>query len=266
MSITQATSSVLAANASLDNLNSLATIAFTKAVTSSSTLNITGAVIFGNTLVVTNNIQSSAGNISCAAAGSLSVLGRSRIYSSSDGTFQFRNNANGADASLTAAGLTLTTTPLAAGSGGTGLSSLGTGVATFLGTPTSDNLRAALTNTTGTGPNVFSNNPTITDYTESTVVIGNSGVSQTISLTNGTVQTCTLTGNCTFTMPSATSGKSFTLLLNTGAGSFTASFTGVKWPGNVAPIITTTASRMDIISFISNGTSWFATIAQNYTP
>jgi len=170
MSITQATSSVLASNAALDNLNALATIAFTKAVTSSGTLNITGAVIFGNTLTVTNNIQSSAGNVSCASAGSLSVLGRSRIYSSSDGTFQFRNNANNADASLTAAGLTLTTTPLAAGSGGTGKSSLGTGVANFLETPTSNNLRAALSDDTGTGANVFADNATLTSPTINTAL------------------------------------------------------------------------------------------------
>lgn len=47
-------------------------------------------------------------------------------------------------------GFTLVT-PLAAVSGGTGLSSLGAGVATWLGTPTSANLRAALTDETGTG-------------------------------------------------------------------------------------------------------------------
>lgn len=60
-----------------------------------------------SSLTVTNNIQSNAGNVSAAAAGSLGLLGRSRIYSSSDGTFQFRNNANSADASLTASSITL---------------------------------------------------------------------------------------------------------------------------------------------------------------
>lgn len=54
------------------------------------------------------------------------------------------------------------TNPLTAGSGGTGLSSLGTGVATFLGTPTSANLAAALTDETGTGANVFAGSPTLT--------------------------------------------------------------------------------------------------------
>ena len=53
------------------------------------------------------------------------------------------------------------TTPIAAASGGTGLSSLGTGVATFLGTPSSANLAAALTDETGTGANVFATSPTL---------------------------------------------------------------------------------------------------------
>ena len=52
-------------------------------------------------------------------------------------------------------------TPLAAGSGGTGLSALGAGVATWLGTPSSANLAAAVTDETGTGALVFANSPTL---------------------------------------------------------------------------------------------------------
>ena len=44
----------------------------------------------------------------------------------------------------------------------TGVSGLGTGVATFLATPTSANLAAAVTNETGSGSLVFSVNPTFT--------------------------------------------------------------------------------------------------------
>jgi microcystin-dependent protein len=54
------------------------------------------------------------------------------------------------------------TNPLPAGSGGTGLSSLGTGVATFLGTPSAANLAAAVTDETGTGALVFAGSPTLT--------------------------------------------------------------------------------------------------------
>ena len=55
--------------------------------------------------------------------------------------------------------------------------------------------------------------PTITNYIESVVAIGTVTTSNTLSLTNGTVQTATLTAStaCTFTMPTATAGKSFIL-------------------------------------------------------
>lgn len=115
----------------------------------------------------------------------------------------------------------------------------------------------ALTNKTLT-------NPTVTNYVESVVAIGNSGTSQTLSLTNGTVQTVTMTGNCTFTMPTATAGRSFILIVNTGAGSFTGTFTSVKWPNNAAPTLTTTASRWDILTFVADGTNWYGNFAQAY--
>lgn len=127
--------------------------------------------------------------------------------------------------------------------------------------------------TTGTlatlaGSESFTNktltNPTVTNYVESVVAIGNSGTSQTLALTNGTVQTVTLTGNCTFTMPTATAGKSFVLIVSSGAGSFTGTFTSVKWPNNAAPTLTTTASRWDILTFFADGTNWYGTYAQAF--
>ncbi len=44
---------------------------------------------------------------------------------------------------------------------GTGISGLGTGIATFLATPSSANLRTALTDETGTGSAVFATSPTL---------------------------------------------------------------------------------------------------------
>jgi microcystin-dependent protein len=54
------------------------------------------------------------------------------------------------------------TNPLLPASGGTGITSLGTGVATFLGTPSSANLAGAVTDETGTGALVFAGSPTFT--------------------------------------------------------------------------------------------------------
>ena len=112
-------------------------------------------------------------------------------------------------------------------------------------------------------------NPTVTNYVESVVAIGTVTTSNTLSLTNGTVQTATLTAStaCTFTMPTATAGKSFILLLKQAAstGNGTASFTGVKFGIAGTPTVTATAGKMDIFSFISDGTNWYGSAVQGYT-
>ena len=107
-------------------------------------------------------------------------------------------------------------------------------------------------------------NLTFDSFTESVVTIGNSSTSKTISLASGTVQTCTLTSNCTFTMPTATAGKSFSMFLNTGSGNYTASFSGVRWADSAIPTATITASKVDIYSFISDGSFWYGSFSQNY--
>ena len=110
-------------------------------------------------------------------------------------------------------------------------------------------------------------NPTVTNYTE-TAYTANSSTAITLALTNGTVQIITLTGTATITMPTATAGKSFILLLKQDAtGSRTVTWTTVKWPGGTAPTITATASKQDIYSFFAEGTNWYGvTVGQNYTP
>jgi hypothetical protein len=156
-----------------------------------------------------------------------------------------------------------------------GVSGLGTGIATFLATPSAANLASAVTEETGSGSLVFAtsptvNNPTVTNYVESVVAIGTVTSSHTLALTNGTVQTATLTAStaCTFTMPTATAGKSFILLLKQAAatGNGTATFTGVKFGTAGAPTITAAAGKMDILTFVADGTNWYGSIAQGYTP
>jgi len=147
------------------------------------------------------------------------------------------------------------------------ISSVGTAIPNNLlanSSVTLGNTSVSLGSTATSLGNLTTANVTVTNYIETLNAIGNSSTAQTISLVTGTVQTCTLTGNCTFTMPTAVAGKSFILILSTGAGSFTATFTSVKWPSGTAPTITTTASRWDILTFVSDGTNWYGNSAQAY--
>jgi len=98
--------------------------------------------------------------------------------------------------------------------GGTGISSFGTGVATWLGTPSSANLAAAVTGETGTGALVFGtaptlSNPTVTAYTETVYALSGTAIDPA----NGTIQTKTLGANTTFT-ESLADGQSVVLMLN----------------------------------------------------
>jgi hypothetical protein len=109
-------------------------------------------------------------------------------------------------------------------------------------------------------------NPTITNYTETAYTINSGSGGLTLSLSNGTVQIITLTGVITFQMPTAVAGKSFTILLKTGTGGFTVTWSTVQWPGGIAPSLTATANKLDKFVFTSDGTNWYGSNAgQNYS-
>jgi hypothetical protein len=118
-------------------------------------------------------------------------------------------------------------------------------------------------------PNSFIN-PIFRGYTEFITSSGTVGAAATLSIALGTILTATLTSAtaCTFTMPAATAGKSFLLLLkqpDSGTAT-TATFTGVKWSYSGAPVITATVGKMDILTFVSDGTNWYGSTVQGYTP
>ena len=139
--------------------------------------------------------------------------------------------------------------PLSVEDGGTGGSTLdGAGIVTKTDTQT-------LTNKT-IESGIFTNG-----YTEETVT-ANTGTAYTIDLANGTVQILTLTGNCTYTFPTAVAGKSFLLVQKQDAtGSRTVTWpSAVKWPASTAPTITSTASKADVFAFTCDGTNWFGRV------
>jgi hypothetical protein len=170
-------------------------------------------------------------------------------------------------------------------SGGTGITSFGTGVATFLGTPSSANLASALTDETGTGVAVFGTNPTLTgvtlageaacadnlvtratlkDYAIEGSAIGNVGATRTLDLNDANFFSATLDQACTFTFSNpAASGDfcGFSLALTNG-GAFTITYpASVDFVGGVAP--TLTASGLDLLVFLTydGGTTYLGLVA-----
>jgi hypothetical protein len=141
---------------------------------------------------VTGILKGNGTAIAAATAGtdySPATSGTAGQLLTNNGTGGFTNIASGT------AGYFLTSTgsapqwtqTLGAANGGTGLNALGTGVATFLGTPSSANLAAAVTDETGSGALVFATSPTLVTPVLGTPTSGN--------LTNATgYPTANLTG------------------------------------------------------------------------
>ena len=120
-----------------------------------------------------------------------------------------------------------------------------------------------------TGGDQIMSTVTHKDYSETVYAGGDSGTSKTLAETNGNVQTWTMNGNCTFTMPSGSglqAGTSLTLILTQdGTGGRTGAFTGVKWAAASTPTLSTGANDIDILTFITfNGGSspvWYGFVA-----
>ena len=113
------------------------------------------------------------------------------------------------------------------------------------------------------------------DYSETVYAGGDTGATPTIDEANGNTQSWTLNNNATFALPADSglqAGTALTLILTQdGTGSRTGVFqvsgatTNVKWAGGTAPTLTTTASRADIICFVTfNGGAspvWYGFVA-----
>ena len=268
-----ASASTATTQAALATTNGAAqvTLATTQA-TNASTSATSAATSATTATTQATNASSSASSASTSATNastSATTASTAATTATTQATAASTSATNAATSATTAAsnaasvGFTLTsvstltnktlTSPVISTITNTGTLTLPTSSDTLVGRATAD----TLTNKTLT-------NPTVTNYVESTVAIGNSGTAQTLSLTSGTFQTVTMTGNCTFTMPAVATGKSFILEVNSGAGGFTGTFTSVKWPNNTAPTLTSTATRWDMLAFFSDGTNWYGNFAQAF--
>jgi hypothetical protein len=116
--------------------------------------------------------------------------------------------------------------------GGTGISSFGTGVATFLGTPSSANLAAAVTGETGTGALVFATSPTL--------------VTPTLGVATGT-SFQGIIGNVTPAAGAFTTVTASTAIGTTSGGTGLTSFTsgGVVYASSTSALTTGSALTFD---------------------
>jgi len=162
---------------------------------------------------------------------------------------------------------------LPVGNGGTGITSLGAGVATFLGTPSSANLATALTDETGTGSAVFATSPTLV-----TPLLG--------TPTSGVLSACTVDGTDAVgfrNIPQNSQSGAYTLVLadagkhifhpvgDNNARTFTIPANGtVAYPIgtaitfiNMAVANVTIAITTDTLTLSSAGTTGSRTLATN---
>jgi hypothetical protein len=133
---------------------------------------------------------------------------------------------------------------LPANRGGTGITSLGANIATFLQTPSSANLAAALTDETGTGANVFATSPTLvtptlgvaTATSINKVAITAPATSATLTVANGK----TLTANSSLTLAGV---DAKTLTVNNSLALAGTDGTTMTFPSTSATIARTDAAQ-----------------------
>jgi len=160
----------------------------------------------------------------------------------------------------------------------TGVSGLGTSVATFLATPSSANLASCLTDETGTGANVFATSPAITTPT----ITGLNETKTAPTIASGVLALNCASGNVFHvSLNAAITSITFSNIPTTGTAygltlAFTADGTAraVTWPaavkwasGGTAPTLTSTNNKVDIFVLTTwdGGTTWYAmTGGQNF--
>lgn len=167
-----------------------------------------GAVNLASTDAVTGDLPFS----NLAQGSALSVLGvtgnstadNASIAAGTDHQVLRRSGTSVAFGAVNLAQSAAVTGTLAVTNGGTGITSFGSGVATWLGTPSSANLAAAVTDETGSGSLVFATSPTLV-----TPVLG--------TPTSGNLSNCTVDGTNSVgfrNIPQNSQSAAYTLVLS----------------------------------------------------
>lgn len=261
----------------------------------------TGLTISGTSLTVSAPLASIAGLTTAAdryiyttasdtyAVGTITSFARTILDDTDAATVRTTIGAQASDATLTAlAGVstsadqviyatgsdTFTTTSLTAfgrsliddANAATARGTLG------LATSTTDNAIVRFDSTSGATQN---SGVTISDSNEIENFRQAAATTQTLTdganidwnMASGAAATVTLGGNRTMNAPTnLKAGATYVLVINQdGTGSRTLTWNSVfKWPGGVAPTLSTAASAKDIVSFYSDGTNLYGVLNQGF--
>lgn len=152
----------------------------------------------------------------------------------------------------------------------TGVSGLGTGIATFLATPTSANLAAAVTNETGSGLLVFGTSPTITTptitfSTTAALTAGTNAQGQGAITTDNVVVATTANNPSGVTLPTATVGRIIRLQnrATNPINVYPASGATIDALGANAAISIPVGGSMEFAA--SSTTQWYSTAGNTFT-
>jgi hypothetical protein len=216
------------ATSTADGVTSVGGTGTVNGITLTGTVTSTGNLTLGGTLSGVNLTTQVTGTLPVANGGTgvTSSTGTGSVVLSNSPTLVTPSLGTPSSATLTNA----TGLPIA-----TGVSDLGTGVATFLATPSSANLAAAVTGETGSGALVFATSPTL--------VTPALGTPSSATLTNATG--LPIDGGTTGTLPVNRGGTGATSLTanNVLLGNGTSALQVVA-PGTSGNVLT------------SNGTTW----------
>jgi hypothetical protein len=157
------------ANDTASVLNAAATNGYVLSVNSSTTSGLEWITPPGDILGVTASTGLTGGGTS----GTVSLAVDTAVVATTNNTLTLSNKTiSGTSNTVTDISLTTSVTgTLPVANGGTGITSLGSGIGTFLGTPSSANLASAITDETGSGLLVFGTSPTITSALNVTPIL-----------------------------------------------------------------------------------------------
>ena len=145
----------------------------------------------------------------------------------------------------------------------TTVSTTGTGLVVKENTPTliSPNIGAAIASSINANGDITAKRYKLTMPTATTA-----SSTTSLDLSTGNVFTINLSSNIsTLTLTNAVVGTYLIKFVQDATGSRTVSFPAAwKWAGGVAPTLTSTASKLDIVTLVYDGTLFYATIVKNF--